>query len=264
MSQKYPCLRDVSISVPPESTGRLAPQLLILQTQGETGVLHAQSTIFAMLCTINLPVGWLAHGGFHRIKFRGPVQKMKCMSPLWHEVIMSLPVHSALPFIRQCHNCAIIHASHSISSTALTAPYPTPPCPRGSDPTRLVPTPSHATSPDTTRHEQIPPHPTGPGQPPPHPIKSPAIPRRPTPPQATRATPPYAIAPASSHHAIPPAPLAPRHPARVTQPHRTQGHATSRRHAPLNTTPRHSAPAHPLIPATPPPALNTFEHRPTG
>jgi len=45
-------------------------------------------------------------------------------------------VPSSLPLIFKCRDCAIIHASHSISSTAPTPPYFTPPRPRGPDPTR--------------------------------------------------------------------------------------------------------------------------------
>ena len=78
----YPYLRDVDISMPPETRERLAPQLLILQKHGGTCVLHAQSTIIAMLCTTGVPVGWLALEGMHRIRSRGPVQRMKWMSAL--------------------------------------------------------------------------------------------------------------------------------------------------------------------------------------
>jgi len=100
-------------------------------------------------------------------------------------------VSSAFPFIIKCRDCAIIHASHSISSSASTQPYSSPPRPRGPDPARPCPTPSSATRQDPTQPHPDPPDPRRAHPNLRNPTRSHAITRHPTPPATSQSTPSY-------------------------------------------------------------------------
>jgi len=181
MSYVYPFLRDVYIFAPPDTRRRRATRSLSRQKRGGKGVLHARSSIIAMLCTTRVPVSLYAPVGFHRIRCRGPVQKMSYMS-VSHDVIDSSPVilqsGSTVPQARHPPRFAF----HFIYRSHLTLLHPTP---------RALP--NH-----TTPHSCHPRHPTPPApnatratpsQPaPPHP-------RHPTTPQLTRRTSPKSTPP---------------------------------------------------------------------
>ena len=62
--------------MPPDTRGRLASELFFLQKHGGTGVFHEKRTDFVMFSTTGMLVGWPAPVSFHKIRPRGPVQKM--------------------------------------------------------------------------------------------------------------------------------------------------------------------------------------------
>ena len=187
-----------------------------------------------------------------------------------------LAVPSALPFILKCRDCAIIHASYSISCTAPTPRYSSLRRPRGPEPTRPDPTPSHASQPDPKRPHPTPLHLTGPDQNSTRPSQPHPIPPHPTPHHLRH--PRYLISPALCHHtpplamprhATPPHPLTPitphptpPRPSLPAQPQHTTPHPRHPQHAPhprpatwRHPTPPHVTPPHPTrsTPPHPPP-----------
>ena len=218
MSYVYPWLRDVYISAPPDTRRRLAPQILRLQKHERTGVLHAQSTISAMLCTT---------GSARRLAGGCRVPKFKVSVPCPEYAIdvpdltgrdhllactLCTPVCTTVPRVRLPPRFAfhVIYGSHPPDTTPFHVPHPT----------TLHPTPRHPAPPHPRRPTTpylIRPHPTTP-----HPTQ--AIPLRATPPALFQtalphprhpippsATPRRATVPALPHH-TPPHPSPPHRP----------------------------------------------------
>ena len=187
----YPSLRDVYICMPPDTRGRLAPQLLIPSETRRNG---------CSSCTEHQYCDALYDRSARRLASACRVPQKKVSGPR-PEDVMDVPAmtrsdhllactfctsdHTTVP--RLCHHSRfalhLIYRAHTTlldhTSPERTRPDPTRPDPITRNPTRPDPTPAKPTPPHWTRPASTPPHPIPPDPTPPH--AAPRHPRHPTP-----------------------------------------------------------------------------------